>query len=88
MSDGVLRDVMIRREGYKDGYEKGVRDMWEASWRKCNRLISIEFESPDGIKYGTNTCKECENENNDYEICTFEICPIAQKLLKGVTENK
>ena len=57
-----------KEQDYKDGHKKGVRDMWEAGKEKC------EGEA----YFDGNNSAECKDN------CTFETCPIAQKLLKGV----
>ena len=38
----TLKGVMLYEEGIKDGYEKGVRDMWEATRQKCGyRIVTL-----------------------------------------------
>ena len=70
-----------KEEGIKDGYEKGVRDMWEAMKLRCDENFFNEEND-------TTECHElifevAENGCEQLE-CTFKTCPIAKKLLKGV----
>lgn len=59
-----------KEEGIKDGYEKGVRDMWEALKANCYST-TMEFEG---------CCVGFDKDGN----CDINNCPIAQKLLKAV----
>ena len=61
--------------GFEAGYEKGVRDMWEAMKSDCAFNMS---------EYSPKKCWHGVDEEKYTKKCTFETCPIAQKLLKAV----
>ena len=56
-------------DGKKEGYEKGVRDMWEETRKIC--------------RYGKGY-KLCSRTYDELVECISETCPIAEKLLKAV----
>ncbi len=62
---------------YKDGYEKGVRDMWEATQQTCIKKTFISCSK-------SAACGEVIEKNNNVATCHINNCPIAQKLLKAV----
>lgn len=65
--------------GFEAGYEKGVRDMWKAIQKHCYELERIITENKKKKEWTIHEfCKPRKRK------CTFETCPIAQKLLKGV----
>ena len=66
----TLKGVMLYKEGIKAGYEKGVRDMWGITKYNC-RSATMEFDG---------SCVGFDKDDN----CDIDVCPIAQKLLKGV----
>ena len=65
----TIREKEAFEAGIKDGYEKGVRDMWEATREIC--------------RYGKGY-KLCSKTYHELVECISETCPIAEKLLKGV----
>jgi hypothetical protein len=67
--------------GFEAGYEKGVRDMWEAMKLRCDE--NFFNENTDMTECHELIFEVAENGCEHLE-CTFETCPIAQKLLKGV----
>ena len=69
MSYGKTMEAIIKDKELK-AYEKGVRDMFDVMQISCEE------------RYKATCCKLVSVKFNDE--CTFENCPIAQKLLKGV----
>jgi hypothetical protein len=68
----TIREKEAFEAGIEAGYEKGVRDMWEATHNHCKKL-HCGYVRPD-------VDQNCENGY----MCVFNNCPIAQKLLKAV----
>jgi hypothetical protein len=72
MSYGKTMEAIIKDKELK-AYEKGVRDMYYEFRKDCASNIS-EYKKEDS----------CFHRKDTTGKCTFETCPIAEKLLKGV----